>query len=270
MIRLLHEADREAMIALLNQAPYLNLYLLGNLESMGFDRDYCEFWGDFSGPVLRAVLNRYMQGWTLFGDSSADWGGLAVVIDNHAIEAQRLQDNPGGIPSIIPYLRCYDVPKVSEEQLMDLGRDDFRPVPASDQFCVRRATLDDLPALVEFYGDAGSMSRSAGGVDRPLRERRVWIARQEDRLVSAALTNAETRELAMIGGVYTPPLWRGRGFSQAVCSALCADLLAAGKRPVLYWENETARKIYEKLGFRRRGVWRSVWLQRREDGASAK
>lgn len=270
MIRLLHEVDREAMVALLNRAPYFNLYLLGNLESMGFDRDYCEFWGDFSGPMLCAVLNRYMQGWTLYGDRGADWGGLAAVIDNHAVEAQRLQDNPGGISSIIPYLRCYDAPKVSEEQLMDLVCDDFRPVPTPDQLHVQRATLDDLPALVEFYRDAGSMSRSADGVERPLRDRRVWIARQEGRLVSAALTNAETRELAMIGGVYTSPVWRGRGFSQAVCSALCSDLLASGKRPVLYWENETARRVYERLGFRPRGVWRSVWLRRREDDVPIK
>jgi predicted GNAT family acetyltransferase len=79
-------------------------------------------------------------------------------------------------------------------------------------------------------------------------------------MVAAALTNAETDSLAMIGGVYTPPEWRGRGLSQAVCAALCADLLAAALTPVLYWKTPSAGAVYRKLGFQTIGVWRAVRL----------
>lgn len=281
MIRPLREADRAAAVALLRAAPYLNLYLLGNLESLGFDQPFCEFWGDFDGPALRAVVNRYMQGWSVYGGADADWTGLAAVVDNHPVGAERLQDNPGGIPSFLPYLRRYDAPQVEEQHIMDLAEADFRPRPAPEGVRVRRASLADLGALVLFYSDAGSMSRSPLGVERPLRDSRLWLAEvggeadgetdgeADGEVVSAALTNAETRDLAMIGGVYTPPQWRNRGLSQAVCSALCADLLAAGKRPVLYWDNPSAGRVYTKLGFRPRGVWRSAWLQRRGTAHSA-
>lgn len=265
MIRPLQEADREAAGALLRAAPYLNLYLLGNMESLGFAGEFCEFWGDFGGETLRGVLNRYMHGWSLYGRAEADWDALAAIIDNHPVEGSRLQDNPGGIASILPYLRRYDAPKVEEEQVMDLAAADFRPYAAPDGVSVRRASLDDLSALVAFYGDAGTMSRSALGVERPLRDTRLWLAALNGEVVAAALTNAETRDLAMIGGVYTPPEWRKRGLGQAVCSALCADLLGAGKQPVLYWENAAAGKMYAKLGFRPRGVWRSAWLSRRRE-----
>lgn len=263
MIRPLQEKDREATVALLMAAPYWNLYLLGNLESLGFRQDFCEYWGDFSDQGLRGVVNRYMHGWSIYGEADADWDALAAIIDNHPVEGHRLQDNPGGIPSILPYLKRYAVPKVTETHLMDLAAEDFQPRPAPEGVRLRRATMADLPALVDFYRDAGSMSRTPLGVERPLRDTRLWVAERDGALVSAALTNAEMRELAMIGGVYTPPEWRNQGLSQAVCSALCADLLADGKRPVLYWENAAAGTVYKKLGFRLRGVWRSVWIQRR-------
>jgi predicted GNAT family acetyltransferase len=64
----------------------------------------------------------------------------------------------------------------------------------------------------------------------------------------------------MIGGVYTPPAMRGRGLSQAVCSALCAELMAAQKQPILYWDTPAAGAVYRKLGFCATGTWRSVWL----------
>jgi len=80
-------------------------------------------------------------------------------------------------------------------------------------------------------------------------------------VLATALTNAEIRHRAMIGGVFTDPAVRGRGLSQAVCSALCAELLAEGKQPALYWANPAAGTVYRKLGFRLIGQWRSVWLK---------
>jgi uncharacterized protein len=129
-----------------------------------------------------------------------------------------------------------------------------------DGFVIRRAGLDDLAKLVAFFSGAGHMSRSPAGVERPLRNRRVWIALKDGEVVAAALTNAETERLAMVGGVYTAPAWRGRGLSQAVCSALCDELIQTGRQPVLYWENPAAGRVYTKLGFRAIGTWRSLRL----------
>ena len=131
---------------------------------------------------------------------------------------------------------------------------------------VRRAEMADLPRLVDFFADAESMTRSPGAVERPLRDTRVWLAESVDGvdgnpILSTALTNAEVPDRAMIGGVFTPPAFRSRGLSRAVCAALCADLFADQKQPVLYWENPAAGKVYTTLGFHPIGVWRSVTLE---------
>src|SRR3954464_4603478 len=107
MIRRLGEADRASLNQLLSADEALNLYLMGNLAMIGFDTDFCEFYGDVVDNRVRAVVNRYMTGWTVYGDDGADWVGLGHLVDAHAVEATRLQDNPGGVPSFTPYLHRY-------------------------------------------------------------------------------------------------------------------------------------------------------------------
>ena len=264
MIQQLTEADRARVVTFLSSAPQLNLYMLGNLEKLGFHNAICEFWGDVaeqsSEAPLRAVLNRYMTGWTVYGTAAADWSALGAILDNHPAGAARLQDNPGGIASFLPYVQRYQAEQVKIEEVMALRLADFQPMTPPAGIVIRRATLADLPRLIDFYANAEHMSRSPSGVERPLHDTRLWVAEEGDKILSAALTNAETAQLAMIGGVYTPIMRRGQGLSQAVCSALCADLMAAQKQPILYWDTPAAGAVYRKLGFHSTGQWRSVWL----------
>jgi predicted GNAT family acetyltransferase len=263
MIRLLEESDREEAVALLRGAPAFNLYALGNIETHGFVADFCQFWGDFNNQgVLQAVLNRYMTGWVIYGLHGADWMGLGAVIDAHPTPAERLQDNPGGVDSLLPYLSRYRARKAEDDELAALDPAFFQPIAAREGIHVRRATLADLPELIAFYADAEEMSRVPAAVERPLRERRVWVAVVDSRIKSAALTNAETSKLAMIGGVYTKKETRGQKLSQFVISAICADLIAIGKQPILYWHNPVAGIVYHKVGFQPIGRWRSVRLEK--------
>lgn len=264
MIQRLTEADRACVVTFLSSAPQLNLYMLGNLEKLGFNNAICEFWGDMAEQSreasLRAVLNRYMTGWTVYGTTTADWTALGAILDNHPAGAERLQDNPGGIASFLPYIQRYQAKQVKLEEVMALRAAAFQPIAPPIGTVIRRATLADLPRLIDFYANAEQMSRSPAGIERPLRDTRLWLAEKGDKILSAALTNAETAKFAMIGGVYTPVELRGQGLSQAVCSALCADLIDAQKQPILYWDTPAAGAVYRKLGFHSTGQWRSVWL----------
>lgn len=264
MIRRLSQADRNLAVDLLNHDPIHNLYLIGNITQLGFETEYCEFWGDFArgdDSNIRGLINRYMNGWSIYGAPDADWGGLAEVMDSHPVAARRLQDNPGGVDSFTPYLGRYSAAKSDEEELMMLAENAFRPIIPPADASLRRAALADLDELADFYSDAGSMSRTRAGVQRPLRDLRVWVASSGGRIRAAALTNAEVPKYAMIGGVYTEPASRNLGLARAVCSALCAELLAEGKQPALYWQDPAAGTVYRKLGFRAIGTWRSVWLR---------
>jgi len=247
------------MVRLLRQEPAYNLYFLGNLESLGFDDAICEWWGSFRDGRLVGVLMRYMSGWNVYDTPGTDLAAFGRIVDVHPAGAKRLQDNTHTAPSLLPFLRRYRAARVTPHQLCDLNAADFTPLPL--KAFVRRAILTDLEALAAFYADAGKMTRSRRAIQRPLQAGRVFVAEVNGEIVSAALTNAETDDLAMIGGVYTPPSHRNRGYASSVMTELCRSLLNDGKRPVLYYEDPAAATVYHRLGFRERGVWRSVWLE---------
>lgn len=54
-----------------------------------------------------------------------------------------------------------------------------------------------------------------------------------------------------IGGVYTPPAIRSRGFASATVAQLSARILADSGRPILYTQlqNPTSNAIYQRIGF---------------------
>jgi GNAT superfamily N-acetyltransferase len=235
------------------------------VDKLGFRQEFCQFWGDVvetpTAPQLRGVINRYMSGWVVYGRPEADWAGLAAVLDQHPVCATRLQDNPGGIASFLPYLQRYRASNIEVEELMSLAPQALRPAAVPAGITVRRGTMADLPGLIAFFANAEEMARTPPAVARPLQDTRLWLAAEAGEIVATALTNAEVAGQAMIGGVYTQPAARGRGISQALCSALCQELLAEGKEPLLYWRNPAAGAVYRKIGFQPIGLWRAVWLQ---------
>lgn len=266
VIRRLGEADRTATARLLLEARHYNLFMLGNLATLGFDSAICEFWGDvpaMGSGEIRGLVNRYMDNWNVYGHAGADWDGLGQIVDRHGAGARRMQDNPGGIATFLPYVHAYEVLRANVQEMMELADADLCAMDAPPGSRVRRATLADLGGLVELYADAEQMSRTPEAVRRPLEATRVWVAEADGAIRSAALTNAEASGYAMVGGVYTHPGWRGRGLSTAVCAALCTELIQLGHRPVLYWHTSAAGAVYRRLGFRTIGAWRSIWLQPR-------
>ena len=210
-----------------------------------------------------------MRGWALYGTAEADWAALGRVVDQHATDANRLQDNPGGIASLLPHLQTYEATHVLPEEFMGLDKATFAPAAPSPGVHLRRATMNDLDALAAFYADAEGMARTRAAVEQPLQHRRVWLAEMGGTIVAAALTNAESAGMAMVGGVFTAPDQRGRGISKALCSALCAELMAEGWQPVLYWVTPAAGAVYRRLGFQPIGVWRSVHLRRKPDATQS-
>jgi len=263
MIRLLTTLDYSQIYDFCNQNPALNLYFLGNLESLGVESDICQFWGSFDAEgQLTGVLMRYMDGWNIADGPGCDYRGLGQIVDGHPTVAARLQDNTRHIDSFVLFLNRYQEASTSIEYLCVLDPEDF--TPDAKPWPVRRATMRDYDALCYFYAHAGHMSRTSRGVERPLQDGRVFIVAIEDKIVSSVLTNAETRTLAMIGGVYTPPAHRGNGYASTAMVTLCHSLITNRIRPVLYYDNPAAGGIYRRLGFKDLGLWKAVKLVCRE------
>jgi ribosomal protein S18 acetylase RimI-like enzyme len=88
-----------------------------------------------------------------------------------------------------------------------------------------------------------------------IRAHRWWGAFEGERLVAIAGLNAEYGRIGQIGGVYSRPEERRKGFARAAIRALMADVRQRFERLVLFTgdDNVSAQRLYQSLGFQSGG-----------------
>jgi ribosomal protein S18 acetylase RimI-like enzyme len=164
----------------------------------------------------------------------------------------------------------------SHEDLFALDLADLVvPAPLADgRVRCRRPEADELPLLVDWR--VAYDVEIANATDTPaLRQATVidlarlhargatWVVTAEGALVAYSAFNAQLPDIVQVGGVYTPPSSRGRGYARAVVGG---SLLAARARGVTHAvlftgkDNHHAQRAYRALGFRLVGDYGVVLL----------
>jgi predicted GNAT family acetyltransferase len=253
----------------LGAAPGYTAFLTSNLERFGLEDPFIHYWGTFQDERLVTVL---MMAGHRAGLYTTDTTTLRPVMDI----ALRQQVNfvmgqRETVTSALQHLWQLPITRREAHFFAQLANEPFQrylpgPVP---QATIRRATPDDVPALTTLYtGAAGFELASVEQVRQSMIERvyglRTFVAETKGRLVAGASTSAECSDAAMIGGVWTLPGERNHGHSTAVVTALCADLVAEGRCPYLFYleDNAPAAQVYRKIGFQDIGHWSVVYFQR--------
>lgn len=89
------------------------------------------------------------------------------------------------------------------------------------------------------------------------RERRLWVAvNADDRPVGCSTFNARLPDIVQIGGVFTAPALRSRGYARSVVAGALLVARAEGvARAILFTgeENVAAQRAYRAIGFREVG-----------------
>jgi uncharacterized protein len=106
---------------------------------------------------------------------------------------------------------------------------------------------------------------SAALLDAQIADGDVWVATDAasgPAPVSLAAFNATLPDIVQLGGIYTPPALRGRGYAKAaVAHSLLVARERGASRAVLFTENPSAARSYEAVGFRRTGDYSLVLLR---------
>ena len=165
-----------------------------------------------------------------YGDASVDYRLMTVDAARYrppapesrcaALRIQRAR--PGDARKLYELQRAYEL----EEVLLEPSR-------FSRQDCLRRLHAS-LRSETGYYGTI------------------------DGRPVTKASTNGRGYAVDQIGGVYTEPGQRRRGFSRAVMTILLEELFAAGRSATLFvkLENAAAVRLYHALGFVERDRYR--------------
>lgn len=229
-------------------------------------------WGAFAGEELEGVLLRFGN-IAIVADADGRCGtAFAAVVDADPSVAG-VRGTIETCRSVQAALKRYHVTNWETSAFLRLR---CPPVcPPGTMALARRTHPDDLDRLAALYAGAGPMYRDRANVAGKLAERRVFVVEEPEqgrrpaRIASCALLNVEGRDAGLIGGVYTLPDARGKGYAAACTAALSLDLQRDGKLPCLFYENPVAGRVYRRLGFEEVGQWAVLYLspQARNRGA---
>jgi GNAT superfamily N-acetyltransferase len=105
--------------------------------------------------------------------------------------------------------------------------------------------------------------RAGESVDSQIAGGNAWVVIAGGAPVSYSAFNAALPDIVQLGGIYTPPEQRGRGYARAgVAGSLLAARARGVTRAVLFTKNPSAMRAYEAVGFRRIGEYGLVLLAR--------
>jgi len=283
-LRLLRPGDEAALDTFLARHADTSMFLRSNARSAGLnDR----------GQPMQATYVAVLDGERIRGVAAHCWNGMVLVQAPDAADApavareavrrsRRTVTGFSGPWSQVVAARealglgAAPTTKDSRDELyvLDLTRLVVPPELASGTLRCRHPTESELELLadwrVRFAVEAlgatdGPDLRQASTDDVRLQHDRGtdWLLLTGAAPVSYSVFNAMLPDIVQIGGVWTAPEFRGRGYARSV---VAGSLLSARKqgieRAVLFADptNEAARRAYLFLGFRIVGDYGLVLL----------
>ncbi len=259
-----------------------SMFLLGNLRAVGLtDRGQLlegTYAAAFEARKIVAVVAHYWNGNLVFQapDHVAALGQAAVKASRRAI--QGLLGPQAQIDAAQKALGLEAARTMLDETeyLYSLTLTDLHVPEAlrSGQLRGRRVERRDLDLLtkwrvgfsLEALGEEPGVrlwERCRASAERSLDKGLTWILEEGGNPVSTSSFNAATAEAVQVGGVWTPPELRCRGYGRAVVAVSLLDARAEGVTTSILFtgvKNVPAQRAYVALGFQHIGDYRLLLM----------
>jgi len=271
--RRLDNGDSDIVTSFLLRDPVMNVVLLANMERLGLEQGDTPLHGDYVGgwgeAGLQAVGALYNLGAFFFrAESPEAVSGMAGCIAATGRAPLYTAGTRGQVEVFLEELTglATIAPELITSEYMVLRGSVADAPPAG---AARAATLDDLDVMVRMQSDFeleafGKNVVEEGSLRRLLyyqvTEGAAVVVEESGHIVSKAEATVAGTHAALVGGVYTLPELRGRGYSTTCMAGLCEVLLdrvpAVGLN--VFVGNHSARRVYEKTGFEVAEEWLTV------------
>jgi predicted GNAT family acetyltransferase len=282
-IRILEPGDEAALEAFLLPHLASSMFLIGNLRAAGFLDDGERYEGSYAAAFQRgkivAVVAHYWNGNLVLQAQTclADLCRVATTASKRPIQGLIGPDR-----QVDAVRRLLDIKK----QLVQLDETEKLYCLTLDELILpeglrsgrlrgRRMEPRDMSLQIEWqvaYGaealgevpGADARRRARAGLEQMMREARTWILEDQGEPVATSSFNTAIHEAVQVGGVWTPPYLRNRGYGRAAVAASLLDARAEGVAMAILFtgeDNVPAQRAYEALGFRHIGDYRIVLLK---------
>ena len=279
-IRILGAGDEPRLEAFFARSPDLTLFQRSNLRHAGAVDDGSRYSGTYAAALANdEIVGVVAHYWNGFVMPLVPAGGRDVRTLLDAVLVASGRAVTGVIGSWDQVAASLMHPALNGRASMRCDREILFALPLADlavppalsagDVAVRAMAEDDLPLLaawrVEYLVEAFSLPRSGATYDEAMRditnwhaESRAWVAEAQGRPVAFSGFNAALPDVVQVGGVYTPPFGRARGFARvAVAGSLLQAREGGAGRAVLFTDvgNTAAQRAYRALGFEPVGDW---------------
>ncbi|MBC7129917.1 GNAT family N-acetyltransferase [Candidatus Bathyarchaeota archaeon] len=125
----------------------------------------------------------------------------------------------------------------------------------------RLSSLKDAEKLAKLFSTVEKEARKAfEDYVKLISKAPVYGVFIKDMLVSCAGSRIQLPEVWLIGGVYTHPEYRNRGYATLATSAITEEALSKADSAALLVrsDNHPAIRVYEKIGYRK--VFEKIWM----------
>lgn len=252
MITRTEKKDYKRVVDYLNQEGSINTTLLAYIEKYGFEKDFQDIWiYTHNSEEPLAVLMRHFNSLYIYSMGSFfDKEELSSFVS--FVGADIIS---GKLDILSELSLCLTGMFLEPSTHMYLNHTD-KLTPCSR---VQKAGLEDCEEMAALIYSIPEFSRfyySVQEIERGIRRRiemgicRYFVLKLDGRIVSQAYTTIESSKFATIGGVVTRKEYRKQGLASLVVSCACNDILKDNKIPNLFYSNEDAGSVYEKLGFK--------------------
>ncbi|WP_404350810.1 GNAT family N-acetyltransferase [Sutcliffiella horikoshii] len=268
MIRRLTETDHEKCFDFLSEQPAENLFIIGDIEAYGYEKDFQKLWGEFNEEgELIAVLLKYEENYIPYAKGAFDAEGFAKIMlsDPKFSMMSGLKDVTAKVEPFVMH-RLKRKRQTYYAKCTALSHDLAATVDTSK---VLQATPKDADRLVQLLHSIPEFSDSIITVERKKRVleegvSRSYFVEEDDEMVSTASTTAENTVSAMVVGVATLENFKKKGYATQCMVKLCNQLLKEGKELCLFYDNPSAGIIYKRIGFQDIGFWMMYSFHREE------
>lgn len=282
-IRILKPGDETALEAFLLPRVESSMFLLGNMRASGLlDRGQPyegTYAAAFSGEKIVGVVAHYWKQNLVFQAprhlgllwqavieaSQRPVGGFIGPGEQVAVVKEALQIDSSR-------LKLDETEKLYSLKLDDLavptdlrsGKVEGRRIEARD---VELITRWRVAYSIETLGDEDSpelWETCQNSIERSLKAGHTWVLEERGQPVACSSFNTAIKEAVQVGGVWTPPELRRRGYGRCAVAASLLDARSEGVEKAILFTGErniAAQKAYTALNFQHIGAYRLVLLK---------
>ncbi len=253
MIRKLTENDRESVLKYAFQEPSLNIFIIGDIENYGFDKDFQTVYGEFDefSNYISVLLN-YRENMIYYSHTKHFNKEWLKTISNH--NYQFFSGSKSLIELIEPIIGKTTNKTMyfaEARKLLIENNADYNDIIELTTKEEAGQLYDLLIRIPEFFGMKNQKrDKYIQNKTSKIKDGKTYFIKKDNQIISTVATVAETSINAMVIAVATSENYRKLGLASKLMIHLMNEyLINKQKYLCLFYDNPEAGKIYKRLGF---------------------